>query len=74
MRAHDTWQCALNGVDWEGELPFDRLDEPEVLDIQPSGGPLAGGTIVTIRGRGLRPVEQEDTYVSSLPPRRDHVV
>ena len=56
-------QFALNGIDFQGELPFDRWAAPAVQRVMPSGGPMGGGTIITISGEGFRPVAQEDTYL-----------
>ena len=56
-------QVALNGVDFEGEVPYEYLDDPTVVSIVPSGGPLSGGTVVTLMGSGFRALEQEDAYI-----------
>ena len=56
-------QVALNGVDFEGELPYDYLREPSVTSITPSGGPTSGGTLVAVEGSGFRSIEQEDLYL-----------
>lgn len=56
-------QIALNGVDFEGEVPYEYVHDPTVLSVVPSGGPLAGGTVVTVRGHGFRGLEHEDAYV-----------
>ena len=34
----------------------------QVSSVLPSGGPISGGTLVTIRGVGFRTAEQEDAY------------
>ena len=47
-------QLSLNGEYFEGGAPYDYLADPSVVSVHPTGGPLSGGTVLTVRGRGFR--------------------
>ena len=56
-------QLALNGINYEGEVPYDYMTDPQVVSVHPSGGPLSGGTVITLLGEGFKTVDQEDAYL-----------
>ena len=56
-------QISLNNVDYEGKMPYEFVVDPTPVSIFPSGGPIAGGTVITIMGHGFRSMEQEDSYL-----------
>ena len=45
------------------QIPYDYFEDPTVQSVVPSGGPISGGTVVTLRGKGFRTLEQEDAYL-----------
>ena len=56
-------ELALNGVDFEGEVPFTYYVEPSILSVTPTGGPHNGGTVVRVDGAGFAPFDQNGTYI-----------
>lgn len=54
---------ALNGIDFDGEIPFEYVNDPIVRHVEPSGGPVSGGTLITLVGNDFRSLEQEDAYL-----------
>ena len=55
---------ALNGVDYEGAVPFLYFPTPLLHSVFPHGGPLVGGTHITISGSGLDPLDSQGDYVA----------
>lgn len=56
-------QLSLNGEHFEGEIPYEYLSEPTITKVHPTGGPLSGGTLITLTGHGFRTIDQEDSYL-----------
>ena len=60
---YESVKLALNGVEY-GEPQFLRFyDQPSLfLEILPvTGGPVAGGTLITLGGYGFRNFDDDDT-------------
>jgi hypothetical protein len=54
-----TVQVSNNGVDFSSSsVRLTFFDQPEVASIEPSMGPLVGGTIVTMSGRGFSKLQE----------------
>ena len=48
-----TVEVAANGVDFSSDGRTFEFVAVRVLDLEPASGPTAGGTAITIRGRGF---------------------